>query len=298
MWNWLVEYSRYAFTKAARWYTATFSVIGFVGTFLGMLGIFYLLDVKEKPPLSVMQCILITCVILIALYIFLVVVAYVRVGVVSVLLRAKPDNGNYRGQMAEIDELRFRGLYIDKQIHEIENAKKSILLSIHSLSDENKKKQYKKFNVVLRAAKERGVDVKVLAPCGRERAIGAYQLSEIYGIEMRFANQLEIEDLRFICVDNERVVFSQQKVPNKGLSAKFSEVHGNEICKMLGKYFKKVWKDSATLDYERYLIKCTRDLFRSVEDINLEVAARNLNVPIKQLERAFEKQKNIAGRKH
>lgn len=286
--NWLIEYSRYAFTKAKRWSAGVFSVVGFVGTFIGLIFSFNLLEVEENAQISIAQSLYYFVLILIVLFVVCLFLAYIKVGVISALLKYNPNNENYRRQMAEIDELRFRGLYVDKQIYEIQNAKKSVLVSIHSLSDENKKKQYKRFNEALATAQERGVDVKVLAPCGIERSIGAYQLSEHYHIEMRFANQLEVEDLRFLLVDDERAVFSQQNTPNIGLSAKFSEVHSRELGKTLRKYYEDVWNDEYTLNYSQFLIKSIREIFRSDENINFEVAAKRLNVPKVVLERTFK----------
>lgn len=285
--NWLVEYSRYAFKKAKQWIAFIFSIIGFISTFSGLLLTFSVLDIKVKIDFNFTQCICLMCGIVIILFLFCLFIAYINVGVVSMVLRYNPENEIYRRKMAEIDEMRFRGLYVDKQIHEIESAEKSVLLSIHSLSDENKKEQYKMFNKALSDAQARGVEVKVLAPCGRERAIGAYQLNHHYYIEMRFAKQLELEDLRFILVDGERVVFSQQEVPNTGLSSKFKDVQGKELCRILTEYFDGIWGDCHTLNYYQYLVKCIKDLFRCYGDIDLDAASRNLGVPKRALEKAF-----------
>lgn len=285
--NWFVEYSKYAHNQAKRWLETVFAIIGFVGTIIGLIFTFYLPDVNVTLRLSFIQCLTAGCVIVFLVYLCLLILAYANVGVISALLKADPNSEKYRRKMAVIDEQRFKGLYVDKQIYEIENAKKSVWVSIHSLSDENLKKQYKRFNKALAEAQCRGLDVKVLAPDGEERAIGAYQLCEHYHIEMRFANQLEIEDLRFILIDGEKAILSQQKIPNIGLSSKYAEVQGKQIGQMLKAYYRKVWKDKHTLDYNHFLMKCVTDLFCTKDDIDFVAASKRLQVPKEALEKAF-----------
>lgn len=286
--KWVTEYSKYAFVKAKEWSNIAFSIIGFIGTFFGLIFSFNLLGVKIKPQLNIGQCLFLLCGTFALIFILTLCFAFIKVKVISLLLNRNPNNEKYQSQMAEIDSMRCRGLYVDKQICEIEKAKKSVLVSMHSLSDENKKKQYKRFNKALFDAQERNVEVKVLAPCGIERVKGAVQLNEIYHIEMRFANQLECEDLRFILVDGERAVFSQQKVPNTGLSSKFSEVQGKELGQMLKKYYMNVWTDEHTLDYKKFLIESTKGLFRSENDVDLDVAAKRMGIPKITLKEAFK----------
>ncbi len=285
--NWFIEYSKYARNQAFKWLETILAIIGFVGTIIGLIATFYLFDVNAQLRLSIMQCLILGCVTVLIMYLCLLGLAYINVGITSALLKAYPNSKKYRRKMAVIDEQRFKGLYVDKQIFEIENAKKSVWVSIHSLSDENLKKQYKRFNKALAEAQSRGIDVKVLAPDGEERAIGAYQLCEHYHIEMRFANQLEIEDLRFVLIDGEKVIFSQQNTPNIGLSSKYAEVQGKQIGQMLKDYYMSVWKDEYTLDYNRFLTKCVTDLFRTKEDIDIIAAAKRLQIPKEALQKAF-----------
>lgn len=105
---------------------------------------------------------------------------------------------------------------------------------------------------------------------------------------MRFVRQLEIEDLRFILVDEEKTVFSQQETPNKGLSAKFAEVYGKEVGKMLKEYFEDVWNDEYTMDYNHFLIECVKVFFRPGYEIDYMIAAEKIGVPKEALMNAFK----------
>lgn len=53
--NWFIEYSRYAFTKAKQWSAGVFSFVGFVGTFIGLIVSFNLLEVEENAQISIAE---------------------------------------------------------------------------------------------------------------------------------------------------------------------------------------------------------------------------------------------------
>lgn len=144
--------------------------------------------------------------------------------------------------------------YINAQLDGIENAEKSILLSIHSLGDENTNVLFKQFNLALQKKVEDKVVVKIIAPqeYTKGRLIGAKQMNA-KGIDIRFVKGLEDDDCRFILVDGEDIAFSQQDMHKKTLSKEYSFVHSKTLGKILSDYYDKIWDDkNRTIMYEEY----------------------------------------------
>lgn len=276
---------KYIFKRAFKFFAATFSFIGFIGIFIP-------LNIVDLFGGKVLDYIL-PIIFIMGLYFFVLVLIFLFITQHIFTMHLKhPDDDFWKKRKYEVDMECNKGLYVYRQIELIKEAKTSVWCSIHSLSDENKKTEYKDFDLALEKATDEIKKVRVLAPCGIERAQGAYQLARVHHVDIRFAKELEMEDLRFVLVDGKKVVFSQQKPKINGLSGDFSNVESWELGKLLENYLNEIWNDpSRSLSYEQYLVKCVNDLFHKPEDIDFVLASKRLNVPPKELERAFECEK-------
>ena len=140
--------------------------------------------------------------------------------------------------------------YINKQIELIQSASESIIIVMHSLSSENKKKLYKIFDeelekAVKRLDKKDGVRVLTYKENDKERAEGARQINE-KDIPIRFHYSVKNDDCRFIVVDEKRVAFSNRKVHMIGLSKEFVYIESESLARMLTEKFNYLWKEAET----------------------------------------------------
>lgn len=144
--------------------------------------------------------------------------------------------------------------YINAQINAIKKAEKSILICMRSLGDENRKSLYKKFNDELQRKVDDKISVRIIAPelYTKERLLGAKQLNE-RKINIRFVHGLYDNDCRFILVDGNNIVFSQQDLNSNELSREFSHVQSRVLGGVLTNYFDSVWDEkNGTLEFEQY----------------------------------------------
>ena len=179
----------------------------------------------------------------------------------------------------------LKPLYADAQIRASKNAKKYILLSIHSLNPVSSNKKYEELNAALQEATRRGVKVCVIAPGGVDRVQGAYEMHTIYNIDLRISEELDDEDLRFSLFDNHHVIISYQRIPARKLSRIFAEIYSVRLSRLLYDYFIKIWEDPATLTYEGY-IKGICDKLKVTKDLpTLQNCSDRLGIPIYELER-------------
>ena len=172
----------------------------------------------------------------------------------------------------------FRPAYIDEQIKYIKKANETIYMSIHSLNGEEKNIKYKKLDESLQIAKNNKKDVKILAPGGIERAHGAWQMCKNRHLTMKFAEQLEDQDLRYTLIDNDIVIISYQKISSKGLSRKFATIHSERLNKTLKKYFEDMWNEKDSKDFSDYLKNILDDLKITKEPASIKRASKKLEI--------------------
>lgn len=155
-----------------------------------------------------------------------------------------------------------RGLYINAQLKGFKSSVDSIYLSIHSLHGESTKYKYKIFNNAVENAKKRKIDVKILAPCGIERILGAYEMCIKHKLidNMRFNPQLEDENLRYTLIDDSVILISQQKIPSAKLSRKYAYVKSERLNELLKKYFDEMWSKETTINFNQYLKNVLDDM--------------------------------------
>lgn len=176
----------------------------------------------------------------------------------------------------------LKPLYIDAQLEAFKLAKTSIYLSIHSLSPSSDNPKFVKFHELLREAKNQGIKVQIIAPCGVGRVCGAFEMVQNYGLyeNMRFLKQLEDEDLRYTLVDDESVIISYQKIPSTKLSRKFACIKSIRLNVLLKEQFTSLWLDESSLDFDQYLRSILDELKVDKDDIlSIKKAAIRLNIP-------------------
>ena len=155
--------------------------------------------------------------------------------------------------------------YIKKQIKMIRRARKSIIIVMHSLSNEDKNRLYKNFDEELEIAVKRlkndsgeeehqnKDNVRVLTYKGKEvekgRVEGARQINEKQ-IPIRFLDCVEDYDCRFIVVDQRYIAFSVHKMHMLGLSKKYVYIESENLAKNLTRDFDEMWYNKNTKSYE------------------------------------------------
>lgn len=184
-------------------------------------------------------------------------------------------------------------LYIDAQIEGCSKAKKTIFFSIHSLNPIGTNKKYKLFNESLNEAINRGVIVKVLAPGGVDRAQGAYELSEQFGIPIKFAMQLEDEDLRFTLIDELEVMLSYQKIPSKKLSKVFAKIESRNLNRILTSYFLSIWNSKSSFSFQEYILSLCEDLSITNNISSIKRCSKRIGVPTHVIKRILSNESLI-----
>lgn len=172
--------------------------------------------------------------------------------------------------------------YINAQLKGFKSSENSIYLSIHSLNSESTKYKYKLFNNAIEKAKKRKIDVKILAPCGTERILGAYEMCVEHKLidNMRFNPQLEDENLRYTLIDDSIILISQQKIPSKKLSRKYAYIKSERLNELLKKYFDEMWSKETTIDFNQYLKNVLDDLGTTKSDpTSIKIALERTGIP-------------------
>lgn len=168
--------------------------------------------------------------------------------------------------------------YVYKQIKMIKKAKESILVVMKSLNAEydeqapvdnrtEERKMYKRFDEELEKALKRKsgktqMDIRIITGIEAtgdkkiDRIKGAEQIKE-RGIPIKFSEEVDNGDIRFIVVDNNKVAFSQKKEQSEHLSKEFSYVEGHVLGGILTSYFDKLWDEAMT--YEKFICNCINE---------------------------------------
>jgi len=175
--------------------------------------------------------------------------------------------------------------YIDKQIEQVQAAKVSVLMMVHTLDPGARDSRIAALQKALGEAVARGVDVRLLAPNGPDRAQAGYELAEIHGVPVRFLSELEDQDLRFTLVDQRVVVISHQPPGTKSLSQVFSTIHSDRLHAILSLYFSNLWNAREAADFHTYVRDLCLQLGGQVPSSHQKLAER-LGIPINVVAKA------------
>ncbi len=149
--------------------------------------------------------------------------------------------------------------FINQQIKYMKKAKHSIYIIFRSLSPEESDKHYRKYDETLQRVIEKSKEidienplkVKILAPnimCEKRRT-GAKEIYE-RNIDIKFHDQLNDNDFRYMLVDDSILIISQQDRETLEPSRKCVVLKSNSLGADVKKKFEDLWIEA--LDYDKY----------------------------------------------
>lgn len=142
-----------------------------------------------------------------------------------------------------------------------------------SLIYENFIQKLDKGVVNIKAYKERGVEVKVIAPyrLTESRLVGARDIVH-RNIEIKFSKELVSKNISFILVDGKYFICSQQKKDTINPSRKCAEFVNEDMVEELTRYFERLWKEAKACT--EYCTDCKNKL-NEINSIKCEECACN-----------------------
>lgn len=279
----------YIMKRTTGWWSRFFAFAGFISAFV-LHNNEKLRELKwEILVLSVIIALIKAYIIIWLIMVFTVFALINRVPVLSLTVR-----NNVARQIDLYEHEKYKGMYVERQIKYIREAKSNIYMSIHSLSDENKNVAYIELDHALRDALIRGVDVKIVAPDSEERVCGAYQMSEYYHIPIKFIKDLNKEELRYILIDGRVSVFSQQDIGYLNrLSAKYTEFESKELSKLMETHFNDLWNEISSKNYNSFLKDTICTIWKNDSEHNSKRLAKRLHIPDDYLSYFIEREKIV-----
>ncbi len=159
--------------------------------------------------------------------------------------------------------------YIRAQMKYMREAKESIYIVFRSLSPESNDKLYKKYDEMLQKMKNKEIDVRIITNSQKilDRLIGAIQIYN-RDIGMRFLPELKDNDLRYMLIDGETIVISQQDRETREPSRDAVVVRSRRLGKMLEKDFQEKWEKG--IHFKKYYKMCSEN-FLSRRQIPCEI---------------------------
>ncbi len=151
--------------------------------------------------------------------------------------------------------------YIRLQMKYMKKAKRSIYIVFRSLSPESNDRLYKIYDEMLQQMNNKEINVKIITSSQivLDRLIGATQ---IYNKEigMRFLPELKDNDLRYMLIDEETIVISQQEMETREPSREAVVIRSKRLGQMLKKDFDAKWEKG--IHFKKYYEMCTKDFVR------------------------------------
>lgn len=184
--------------------------------------------------------------------------------------------------------------HIDKQIDEVRAARKSVLLSVHTLDPSSRDSRILSLQKALGEAAIRGVEVRLMSPGGADRVRAAYELSVIHGVPIRVLDELEDQDLRFTLIDDRTVLLSHQPLGEKQLSRIFSVIRSERLHSLLRTYFNQLWARSTAMTFEQYLRAVCLGLGGAITTGSSQRLSERLGLPVHVIHNIIEDMSNSA----
>lgn len=149
--------------------------------------------------------------------------------------------------------------FLNQQIKYMKKAEHSIYIVFRSLSPEESDKHYRKYDETLQRViedskqkdRKNPLDVKILAPNIRSenRRKGAEEIHE-RKIDIKFHDQLNNNDFRFMLVDDSILIISQQDKETPEPSRKCVVLKSHNLGADVKKRFEELWMEA--LEYDKY----------------------------------------------
>ena len=134
-----------------------------------------------------------------------------------------------------------------------------------------------------------GMRVRLVMPKSPDRLYMGYRYNSI-GIKVHYHENLLIYDLRYTIGDGKVVVMGfpielgESKPTRRGIKI-YSEV----LASILNHNFERHWNAKNSMDYEDYLKEFVEGAVESQPGITLQTISKQLNIPVKEIERVINK---------
>lgn len=162
---------------------------------------------------------------------------------------------------AGVQAISSRDEYMAAVLARAIDAKRSILLCVHTLKPAESDPDVEKLQTLLREKASVLSDLRVLAPIGEERLAASFQLSGL-GVSIRHLAALDHVDMSFSVFDDELVVLptkaDQADATVSGLS-----VSSTKLAELLRDLFNELWFRADSLpfaDFARFTVNACRDI--------------------------------------
>ncbi len=191
--------------------------------------------------------------------------------------------------LIEATRVLTRTQYFHFVIEAIRSARKSIFGSITGAKPRGSLEFFEKIVDEMRHAASRGVKIRYLIPEGRGRLYVGYRYTEA-GAEVRYHGGLVVYDLRHMVVDDRVVVLGfPEKMGAEQPTRTGIKIESESLAKIFKERFEKLWKEA--IPYEEYLEEVISDIKRANPEISPDLVAKQLDLPIDEVNRAWNSQK-------
>jgi len=137
----------------------------------------------------------------------------------------------------------------------------------------------------VREASKRGVRIRYLIPRSAAHLHVGHLLCRA-GAEVRYRAGLAVYDLRYMVVDESRVIIGQPRGQGEEEPTKKGYViESPTLASMLLERFESHWGAEGTVSYEEYVRQEVKSLYETNPGLTPETAAGQLNLPVEEIKR-------------
>lgn len=199
---------------------------------------------------------------------------------------------------SDIEKLEDPEAFIAAQLMAIRNARIAVSLRLHTVHASSFDWRAEKINEALKAARDRGVTVRVLAGRGPEQVAGAFELAQA-GVEVRLNTELLHSDWRSLKVDSAQVLVGIADVGAESVNYKPShswvELTTFGVGDLLERDFQRLWISGDATDLYGYL----SNYVNKVKDhVSLSRLAEDFGLPNDKLLSTFYRRPKLAELMH
>jgi len=180
-----------------------------------------------------------------------------------------------------VRELPSRTHYLDEIIHHVREAKRKIILCVHTLKPAESGNQVKMLHEALSESVRRVKDIRVLAPSGLERAKAAYQLNRL-GIPLRHMLGTDYLDMSFSVFDSIHTVLPIESGLGEETVSGIT-VKSAKLSDLLTNLFDEFWWNYEALAYPDYIRFTADRILKTVPSMKIADIAEKVDIPEKDL---------------
>jgi tRNA uridine 5-carbamoylmethylation protein Kti12 len=205
---------------------------------------------------------------------------------VTLLAAFKPGALSDRVTTGVVTTLLNRDTYVDAMIDNCKKATSKIWLSVHTMKPGDANLKIGQLQYKLGKAKQDNVDVKIMMPCGYEKIKAAYQLNA-KNIPIKVLSYLNIEDLRYMIIDDNLSIISLETSGEHGSSTSGAVIKSEQLNQLLQQHFNRNWDDEQSKDYDIFLTAEVRGLMNPAYPNSKNTIAEKLDIPKKEVSKAL-----------